>query len=140
MAELVGEDRHYFLCLAFLDQGVVDDDLFLPWQAVEVGVAVGTPFATINNVQSAQWEVEPLCKCFDPGLEVPSFQRGQLVEQGQDEDRVDSDGEHLDHDAEQPEIVEELRPGDLDDLEKGADEGCSQADHQSLPLKHVRYP
>ena len=95
MAELVRENRDNLLGFAFLNEGVVDDDVLLPWEAKEVGVAVGTSLASINNVELLEREVETRSQSLDAGFECARIQRGELVEQRQNGDGVDSDHENL---------------------------------------------
>lgn len=106
--------------------------MLFPGQAIEVGVAVCTALAAINDIQRVEWELETLGQRFNTSLEFSWLQRRQLVEQRQDKDWIDCDGEDLDDDREQPQIVEELRPCDLNDLEERAQYRCTQRDHQSL--------
>lgn len=125
---------------ALLDQRIVDDNVLFPWKSVEVGIAVGTALAAVNNVQLMERELKTLRQIFDAGLQSTGFERRQLVEQGQDDDRVDGDGEDLDEHAKQPQIVEERVAGLLDDLEHGADNRRTQHDPQHLALEQVRDP
>lgn len=95
VAELVCENGHDLLGLTLLDEGVVDDDVLLPRQTEEVGVAVGASLASIDNVELLEWEVEARCQAFDAGLECARIQRRELVEEWQDGDGVDGDHENL---------------------------------------------
>lgn len=140
VTKFVAQDRNNLLRLTLLNQRVVDDDVLLPRQPVEVRIAVRAPLAAIDDVKLMQREVEPARKVLDAGLEVAGLQRGELVEQRQDGDRVDGDGEDLDEDAEEPQVVEERVARLLDDLEHGADDGCAQHDAQHLALQDVRHP
>lgn len=100
MAELVCENRNDLLGLALLDEGVVDDDVLLPWQTKEVGIAVGTSLASINDVELLEREVETRSESLDTGLECARVQRRELVEEWQDGDGVDSDHENLEGSSE----------------------------------------
>lgn len=95
VAELVCENGHDLLGFTLLDEGVVDDDVLLPWQTKEVGVAVGASLASINDVELLEREVETRSQPFDAGLECSRIQRRELVEQWQDGDWVDGDHENL---------------------------------------------
>jgi hypothetical protein len=136
----MAQDGDHLLGLALLKQGVVDNNVLLPGQTVEVSIAVGTTLAAINDVQLRERELELLGKVLNTGLDLTRLQRGQLVEQGQNSDGVDSDGEDLDEDSKEPQVVEERVTSLLDDLEDGADNWSSQNNTQHLALEHIRYP
>lgn len=124
VAELVGEDGHDFLGLAVLEEGVVDDNVLLPGQAVEEGVGVGAALAAVNDVELLEREVEGAGKLLDLCLELAILQRGELVEERLDEDWVRGDGQELDAGGEDPEVKDELAAGLLDNLEEaGEDRG-----------------
>lgn len=101
---------------------------------------MGTALAAIDDVQLRKRELELLGKVLDTSLDLTRLQRGQLVEQGQNHNGVDSDGEHLNEDTEEPKIVEERVTSLLDNLEHGADNRSSQNYTQHLSLEHVRNP
>jgi hypothetical protein len=128
------------LWLALLQPGIINDNVLLPGQTIEVSIAVGTALAAIDDVQLREWELELLGKVLDTSLDLTRLQRGQLVEQGQKHNGVNSDGEHLDEDTKEPKVVEERVAGLLDDLEYGADNRSSQNYTQHLSLEHVRDP
>ena len=50
VAELVRQDSDDLLGLALLDQGIINDDMLLPGQAEEVGIAVRAALAAVNDV------------------------------------------------------------------------------------------
>lgn len=58
VTELVGENSDNLLGLALLDEGVVDDNVLLPWETEKVGVAVSAALASINDVEFLEREVE----------------------------------------------------------------------------------
>ena len=95
MSKFVCQDCYNLLRLALLDQGVVDDNVLLPWHTKEIGVAVSTSFATINDVQLVERELQALGKCFDASLQLARFERGEFVEQGKDRDGIDGDHKDL---------------------------------------------
>ena len=140
VTELVAQDGDHLLWLALLHQGIIDDNVLLPGQTIEVSIAVGTALAAIDDVQLRERELELLGKVLDTSLDLTRLQRGQLVEQGQNHNGVDSDGEHLNEDTEEPKIVEERVTSLLDNLEHGADNRSSQNYTQHLSLEHVRNP
>ena len=95
MTELVCENCHDLLSFTLLDEGVVDDDVLLPWQTEEVGIAVSASLASIDNVELLEREVEAHSQLFDTSLECSRVQRRELVEQWQDGDWVNGDHENL---------------------------------------------
>lgn len=140
VTELVAQDGDHLLWLALLQQGIINDNVLLPGQTIEVSITVGTALAAIDDVQLRKRELELLGKVLDTSLDLTRLQRGQLVEQGQNHNGVDSDGEHLNEDTEEPKIVEERVTSLLDNLEHGADNWSSQNYTQHLSLEHVRDP
>lgn len=72
------------------------------------------------------------------GLQSTGFERRKLVEQRRDYDGPDSDHEHLETSSKQPEVVEELLSGLLDDRKEGSQDGRSQDDGQAHRLDLVR--
>lgn len=140
VAQLVAQHSDNLLWLALLDQSIVEDDVLLPRQTIEVGIAVSTALAAVNDMQLLEREVKSLGKLLDTSLERTRFERRELVEQRQDHNRVNGDGEHLNEHAEEPQIVEERVAGFLDDLENSANDGCSQNNSQELTLEHIRDP
>lgn len=140
VAELMAQDSNHLIRLALLDQSIIDHNVLLPRQSIEVGIAMSTALAAIDNIQGMEREVQFLSKRLDPSLQLTRLKGRELVEQRQDNDRVDGDGKDLDEDSEQPEIVEERVPSPLDDLHHGADKRSTQHNAQSLTLQHVRNP
>lgn len=49
VAKLVGENGNDFVCFRLFNQGVVNDNVLLPWKTVEIGVGVGASLASIND-------------------------------------------------------------------------------------------
>lgn len=140
VTKLVTQDSNDLFWLTLLDKGIIDHNVLLPRQTVEVGVAVSTPLAAIDDVQLLEGEAQLLCQVLDASLEFTGFQGRELVEQRQDHDRVDGDSEDLDKDTKEPEVVEERVARLLDDLEHSTDDRATQDDTQQLTLKHVRHP
>lgn len=140
VAEFVAQNSDDLLRLALLDQGIVDDNVLLPGETVEVGVAVGAALATVDDVQLLQREFQLLGEVLNTSLQFARLQGRQLVEQRQDSNRVDSDSKDLDKDTEEPEIVEERVTGLLDNLEHRANNRSTQNNTQHLTLEHIRDP
>lgn len=138
MAKLVREHSNDLLGFALLNQGIVDDNVLLPRQAKEVGVAVSRALATINHIELVQRKVEPLGQSLDSCLELARFQRRQLVKQRQNGDRVDGNHEDLEEGTEHPEVVEELVTSLLDDLEETSQDGRGKDDGEQLRLDEIR--
>ena len=140
VTKFVAQNCDNLLGLALLKQGIVDDNVLLPWQTVEVGVAVGAALATVDNVEFRERELQLLGQVLDAGLDVTRFQGRKLVEEGQNNDRVDGDSEDLNKDAEEPQVVEERVASSLNDLENGADDRSSEDNSKHLTLEHIRNP
>lgn len=51
VAQLVGQDSRDLLCVALLNQRIIDDDVLLPGHAKEVGIAMGASLAAVNDEQ-----------------------------------------------------------------------------------------
>ena len=136
----MAQHSNNLLRLGLLNQSIVDDNVLLPWQTVEVGITVGTALAAVNNVQLGEREVESLGQVFDTGLELTGLKRRELVEQRQNRNRVDSNGEDLEEDTEEPEVVVERAVKLLDNFKNGTDNGSSQDNSKHLTLEHIRNP
>lgn len=140
MAKLMAKHSNNLLGLCLLDQSIVDDNVLLPWQTVEVGIAVGTALAPVNDMQLGEREFESLGQVLDTSLEFTGLKGRKLVEQRQNRNRVDSNGEDLEEDTEEPEVVVERAVKLLHDLKNGTDNGSSQNNSKHLTLEHIRNP
>lgn len=140
VTQLVGKHGLNLLGVRLLDQRVVDDNLLLPWQASEVGIAVGAALAAVNDLQFREREVEALGKSFDSVFERTGLERGKLVEQRNNDDGVDSNSEELDTESEQPEIVEELVTSLLNDLQESPAKRDTKGQRECLSLEQVGHP
>lgn len=140
VAELVAQHSNNLLRFSLLDQGIIDDNVLLPWQAVEVGIAVGTALAAVNDVQLLEGEVKLLSEVLDTGLQCTRLEGRELVEQRQNDDGVDSDGEDLEEDSKEPQVVEERVIKLLHDLEHSTDDGSTENNSKHLSLEHIRDP
>lgn len=134
VAKFMTKNSNNLLRFTLLNQGVVDDNMFLPWQTEKVGITVGASLASINDVQRLERKLELVGESLDACLEFSRFERGQLVEQRQDEDRVDGDGRELNDDSKEPKVVEEACACDLDDLQESTQQGCAESNGQGLAL------
>jgi hypothetical protein len=134
--------QHSFnlLVRGLFQECIVDDDLLLPGQASEVGVAVRGAFGAIDNVQLRKWELEFSRQCFDGFLQRARFERLEFVKQRNDEDGVDGDGDQADGKREDPEVVEEARPGLFDDGKHSSANWCPKGNGQSLSLELIHQP
>ena len=140
VTQLVSKNSLDLLSVGLLNQSIVDDNLLLPGQSGEVGIAVSTTLAAIDDLQLGKGEFETLSKSFDGDLERAGFERSKLVEQRDDDDRVDSDGEELDTESEQPKIIEELVTSLLDDLQESPAERNTECNRKRLSLEQVGDP
>ena len=70
MPELVAQHGNDLLCLAFFDKGIIDDNVFLPGETIEIGVAVSTPFAAVNDIKLFEWKLESPRKSFNRRLQL----------------------------------------------------------------------
>jgi hypothetical protein len=138
VTQLVREDSNNFLRGALLNQGVVDNNVLLPWQAEEICIAVCRPLAAIDDVQLGKGELETLGQCLNTGFQLTRLEGRQLVEQWENRDRVDCDHEDLKTSAEQPEVVEELVARLLDDLEEAGENWRRKDDREHIGLDHIR--
>lgn len=142
VAEFVTQDSLDLLVRALLEKCIEDDNLLLsnPWQTGEVGVAVGAALASVDDLQFREREVEPRGEGFDGILELARLERLKLVEQGDNEDRVDGHAENLDRQHEDPQVVEEVLASLPDDGEEGAAQRNAKGQTKGLTLDHVRDP
>ena len=69
MAKFVAEHGDDLFRVTFLDQGIEDDNVLLPWEPIEVRVTVCAPLAAVNDVQFTQRELELFGQVFDAGLQ-----------------------------------------------------------------------
>ena len=140
VTQFVRKNCNNLLGLALLDQGIVDDNVLLPGHAKEVGVAVGAALAAINDVQLGERELELLGQVLDAALELALLKGRELVEQGQNEDGVDGDHDHLETSDENPEIVEELVSSLLHDSQKSGEDRRRKHKGQEEGLNLVGNP
>jgi len=138
VTELVGKDCNYLFGFALLNQGVVDDDVLLPWQTEEVSIAVRASLAAIDNMKLFKREVQAGSQPLNASLEWSRLQRRELVEQRQNRDWIDSDHENLESSAEQPEVVEELVTGLLHNLQETSKNWWGKNESQYLRFDNIR--
>lgn len=137
VTQLVSKNSNNLIRLALLNQSIVDNNVLLPGKTKEVGVGVGASLASINDVELVQGELEACGERFNLGLELTIFERRELVEQGQNSNRVDSDHEDLESNDEEPQVVEELVTSLLDDLEETSKERGREDKGKSLGLDQI---
>lgn len=58
VAELVSQDGKNFLRFRLFQEGIVDDNVLLPWEAVKECVGVSAALATIDDIQLVKGELE----------------------------------------------------------------------------------
>lgn len=138
VTELVCEDSDDLFRLALLNQSVVDDNVLLPGETKEIGVRVGAALAAIDNVELVQGELQASSKAFDLILKLALLKRGELVEEWQNQNRVDSNHEDLQTSSEDPEVEEELVARLLDDLEETGHDGRNEREGKELRLEKIR--
>lgn len=136
----MSENSYDLLRFTLFNQGVVDNNVLLPWETEKVGIAVCASLASINDVQRFERKLESGGQCFNAGLKFARLEWGQLVEQRENEHGVNGNGEKLDDNTEQPQIVEEACTSDLNDLQEGAQQRDTQRDRQGLTLHHICQP
>jgi hypothetical protein len=139
VTEFVGEHGHHLLSLTLLNQSVIDDNMLLPRETKEIGVAVGAALASINHVQLMQRELQLLGEILNVGLELAFFKRGELVEERKNRNRVDGNHKDLETSGEQPEIVKELVARLLDNGKETGENGRGQDKSNEVRLDHIRY-
>jgi hypothetical protein len=69
-----------FLCLALLNQSIINDNVLLPRHAEEVGVRMSTSLASIDDIKLMKGELQSLSKTFNTSLQVARLKRGKFVE------------------------------------------------------------
>lgn len=114
--------------------------MLLPGKSKEVGIAVSTALATIDNVQFLKGEIQLPGQVLNTSLELARLQRRQLVKQRQDGNRINGDSKDLHEDTKEPQVVEERVTGNLDDLKHRTDNRSSQNNSEHLTLEHIRNP
>jgi len=105
MTKFVTQNGNNLFRFTLLHQSVIDDNVLLPGKAEKVGITVCASLAPINRVNVVQRELQVRSKLLHTSLDLARFERGQLVKQRQNNDRIDSDSKDLYQDAEQPEVV-----------------------------------
>ena len=142
VTKLVAQDSLDLLVRALVQQRVEDDNLLLadPRQSGEVGVAVCAAFAAIDDLQFRKRKVELRGERFDRVLELAGLKGLELVEQRDDENRVDGHAEYLHGQHKDPQVVEEVLAGLPNDGEERAANGNTKSETESLALDHVRDP
>lgn len=140
MTQFMAQDSNNLFRFTRLEQRVINDNVLLPRQAIEVRIAVSASLAAIDDVELVQGELKLLCELLNTGFDWARLKRGQLIEQRQDRDRIDSDGEDLDEDTEKPEVIEEAVTRLLDDLESRSKDRATDHNPQRLTLQDVGYP
>lgn len=137
MAELVGQNSDNLLRLALLDQGIIDDDVLLPRQTEEVGIAVSAALATIDDVQLVQRKLQPLGQVLNALLQLAGLQGRELVEERKDGDGIDGNHEDLESSPEQPQVVEKLISGLLNDGQECGQNRRSEDESQQVRLDDI---
>lgn len=140
MTQFMAQDSNHLFRFTSLEERIIDNNVLLPRQTIEVRIAVSAPLAAIDDVELMQGELELLCELLNTGFDWARLKRGQLIEQRQDRDRVDSDSKDLDEDTEEPEVIEEAVTRLLDDLESRSQDRATDHNSQRLTLQNVRYP
>lgn len=80
VTKFVSQNSNNLLGFALLNQGIVDDNMFLPWHSEEISVAVSTSLATIDDMELGKWKLQSLCKTLNPSLQVARFEGRKLIE------------------------------------------------------------
>jgi hypothetical protein len=137
VTELVRQDSEDLIWVALLEQGIVDDNVLLPWETVEVGVGVGAALAPVDDVELLEGELELGSELLHLGLELALLEGRELVEQRQDEDGVRGDHEQLQGGGKDPEVEDEAGARLLDDLEETGEDGRGERKGQKLRLEQV---
>ena len=140
MSELMAKHSGDFLDVRLLDQGIVDDDLLLPWQTVEICIAVCAPLTTVNDIQLVQWKLEPFGKFLDRASQLAGLHRRELVEERLDEGGIYGDGGDLHTHGEEPEVVEERGACFLDDGQETTQDWRSEDDPESETFDFIHDP
>ena len=137
VTKLVSKNCDDFLWLGLLNQGIIDDNVLLPWKTKEVSIAVGAALASVDNVKLREWELELLGKCLNIGLELSIWQRRECVEQRQDGAWVDGNHEDLESGTKSPQVEKELVASLLNDLEESGENWWGKDPGEHLRLGDV---
>jgi hypothetical protein len=137
VAEFVGKNGDDLVGFRLFNQGVINDNVLLPWQTVKVGVGVRASLASINDKQFLQGEVVGGSQFLNLGLEFALLEGRQLVEQGLDKDGVCGGGEELQAGSKDPEIKDKLVARLLDNLEEGSQNRGHEDNGQQVGLDHI---
>lgn len=68
MTKLVSQNSNNLLGFALLNQGIIDDNMLLPWHTKEIGITMSASLASINDVKLGERELQSLGKILNAGL------------------------------------------------------------------------
>jgi hypothetical protein len=137
VSQFVSQNRNNLIDTAFLDQGIVNDNVLAPGQSIEIGVTVRTPLRAVDDVEVLQREVELGGQRFDFGLQLAVLQGRKLVEKRKNRNRIDSDHESLHSQNEQPDVVEEVVAKVANDLQESCENRATENSDQNLGFDGV---
>ena len=122
VAELVGKDSNNFFSAGLFNEGIIDHNVLLPWEAEEVSIRMGRALGAVDNVEFGKGELVAVGKLVNLGLELSIFKRGELIEEREDPDGVDGDHDELQSSSEGPEVEDEAVASGLNNLEETCDD------------------
>jgi len=138
VAKFMSKDGFYFLSLALLDQGIEDDDMFAPWEAKEVGIAVRAALGTINLVQVLERELELRSQTFNPFPKAAFREWRQFVEEWLNNSRVDEDHQDLEREQERHQERNKAVTSPLENLQEGGKERCTECESDQPTFDSIR--
>ena len=96
MPDFVGENADEFFGGVVFDEGVEEGNALGFTEAGEVGIGFGGAFRAVDLENAAEGIFLSFGKFFDGGAQLPFFERGEFVEERQDDDGRDEHDKELD--------------------------------------------
>lgn len=142
MSKFVCQHSFYLLLCALLKQCIVDDNLLFadPRKTSEVGIAMSTALAAIDNLQFRQGELKLRGERLNAVLKLSWLERLEFVKHGYNENGINSHSRDLDNQHEDPEVVEEVLTSPLDNGEERAANWDTKRNGESLAFDHICEP
>jgi len=138
MAKFMSEDGFYLFSFALLDEGIEDDNMFAPWEAKEVRIAMRAALGTVDLIQMLEREVQLRSKAFDPFSKVAFGERRQLIKEWLNDSRVDEDHQNLEGKQERHQEWDEAVTSPLKDLQKGGKEWSTESKSNQPAFNGIR--
>lgn len=111
--------------------------MLFPRKTKEVGIGVSAALAAVDDEEFMKRELEAGGESVDLGLELALGERGELVEEGQDEGWVGGGHEDLQAGDEKPQPEKELVTSLLNNLEEAGEDGRGDSGGDEVGLDQV---